>query len=108
MIENATFALVDESSGETYTLDEEETEIFQYICHMLQFITSGDEEDDLDNIGLLAEGILERINHIYKSHENEIKAHHEAIKKELEKAKGQAKQDLEKRKDALKDLIEKR
>ena len=88
MIENATFALVDESSGETYTLDEEETEIFQYICQMLQFITSGNDEEDLENIGMLADGIHERINHIYKSHESEIKAHHEAVKKELKKAKG--------------------
>ena len=50
MVENQTYEIHDERTGETITLDEQQTEIFQYICHMLQFITTGDEENDNDNI----------------------------------------------------------
>ena len=75
---------------------------------MLQFITSGNDEEDMENIEMLASGILERIHHIYKGHQSEIEAHQKAITKEMKNAKGKTKEDLQQRKDALKDLIQKR
>ena len=41
---------------------------------MLQFITSGNEEEDMEHIEMLADGILERIQHIYKGHQSTIEA----------------------------------
>ena len=35
MMENATFEITDAHTGEIIALDEQQTEIFQYICHML-------------------------------------------------------------------------
>ena len=75
---------------------------------MLQFITSGNDEEDMEHIEMLADGILERIQHIYKGHQSTIEAQQKDIKNKIKKAKGKTKEDLEQRKEALKDLIQSR
>ena len=49
----------------------------------------------MENIEMLATGILERIHHIYKGHQSEIEAHQKAITKEMKNAKGKTKEDLQ-------------
>ena len=86
MMENATFEITDHTTGEVIALDEQQTEIFQYICQMLQFITTGDEENDQEYIDLLADGITERATHLHESYQAQMKDQNKRLTKDIKKA----------------------
>ena len=65
---------------------------------MLQFITTGNEENDQDNIDLLADGITERATHLYTSYHEQITSQNKRLTKDIKKAKGNEKQEQEQRK----------